>query len=94
MASPDATKLLTVVGFHAGLGTMRLMMHTSALPNQQPAQQQQDEQPQRPRPTANNSLVACVHLWCATVGFLWWYADAAQGHSHSAGGGPWWLRAG
>ncbi|KAK4044363.1 hypothetical protein C8A01DRAFT_31417 [Parachaetomium inaequale] len=65
---PAATKkILALTQFHATLAaTTQLLLATNH-------HHQHQHQHQQRNPTLPNTL-AYLHLWCATLGFTWWYA--------------------
>jgi hypothetical protein len=87
------TKIISLVKFHATLATLLLTTTASTIPT--PALLPSKETHHHAHHHHQNhhlaltNVLVYVHLWCATLGFAWWYAaQAAPDRQHG------WVRAG
>ncbi len=76
-SSPSA-KIFPLVKFHATLATLLLALTTAFTPiPQTSASPSQHHHHHHHHHVALTNTLAYLHLWCATLGFIWWYAANA-----------------
>ncbi|KAK4249478.1 hypothetical protein C7999DRAFT_30066 [Corynascus novoguineensis] len=64
-----ATKILTVTKLHATLAAHLLLVSSNNDNNNN-----NDKVTTQPAPIISTNARAHLHLWCASLGFTWWYA--------------------